>query len=151
MQSSSAAASDRLWLTGVNLAGAEFRNNRIPGKLNKDYHYPKERDIKYFLDRGFTAFRLPFRWERLQLNLGWEFEARELALLDDTVAYITDNGARVILDPHNYARYFGKDIGSEQVPVSAFASFWAAYFPVRQQPHGLTWREGMAERSSSEI
>jgi endoglucanase len=125
VQSFSAAAADRLWLTGVNFAGAEFGNNRIPGKINKDYHYPKERDIKYFLDRGFTAFRLPFRWERLQRNLGWEFEARELALLDGTVTYITDNGAHVILDPHNYARYFGKDIGSKQVPVSAFASFWA--------------------------
>jgi endoglucanase len=79
------------------LAGAEFKSQRIPGKLNKDYHYPRERDIKYFLDRGFTAFRLPFRWERLQRNLGWEFEARELALLDATVAYITvpKSGARL--------------------------------------------------------
>jgi endoglucanase len=123
--SSPTAAAARLWLTGVNLAGAEFGGGRIPGKINRDYVYPRERDIDYFLDRGVNTFRLPFLWERLQLNLAWELEPKELAQLDRTVAYITDNGAHVLLDPHNYARYFGKDIGSKQVPVSAFASFWA--------------------------
>lgn len=113
------------WLVGVNFSGAEIKPSRIPGIINKDYHYPNRRDLKHFLDSGFTAFRLPFRWERLQRNLGWELEARELGLIDDTVTYITDSGAYAILDPHNYARYFGKDIGSAQVPVSAFATFWA--------------------------
>ena len=121
----STQVSNRLWLTGVNMAGAEFGSGRVPGKINKDYHYPKGRDIDYFVDRGVNTFRLPFRWERLQLNLAWELEPRELALLDETVAYITGKGAHVVLDPHNYARYFGKDIGSSEVPVSAFASFWA--------------------------
>ena len=123
--SPASAADNQLRFTGVNMAGAEFANSRIPGKLNEDYHYPKERDIDYFVDRGMNVFRLPFRWERLQLNLAWEFEPRELGQLDETVAYMTGRGAHVLLDPHNYARYFGKVIGSKQVPVSAFASFWA--------------------------
>jgi endoglucanase len=154
---SSTAASDRLWLTGINFAGAEFNSKRLPGKINKDYQYPKKRDINYFLDRGFTAFRLPFRWERLQLNLGWEFEAKELARLDNTVAYMTGNGAQVILDPHNYAHYFGNKIGSEQVPVSAFASFWSrladhyktnprVIFGLMNEPHRIRaddWRKAV--------
>ena len=115
---------NRLWLTGVNFAGAEF-GKQIPGEINKDYHYPKQRDIDYVLGRGANTVRLPFRWERLQLNLAWELEPRELALLDGTVAYVTGRGAHVVLDPHNYARYLSNDIGSKEVPVSAFASFWA--------------------------
>lgn len=116
---------ENAWYVGVNFAGAEFGGRRFPGKLNKDYHYPSKEDLDYFLERGFSTVRLPFRWERLQLNLGWEFEPRELALLDETVSYITSSGGYVILDPHNYSRYFGKQIGSPQVPTSAFASFWA--------------------------
>lgn len=116
---------ERPWLVGVNFAGAEFASTRIPGKLNKDYIYPNNDDIDYFLSRGANTIRLPFRWERLQRNLGWEFNQRQLALLQQTVAYITDQGGYVVLDPHNYARYFGKVIGSSEVPVSAFASFWA--------------------------
>jgi endoglucanase len=157
-EASCAAASDQLWHVGVNFAGAEFNGKRIPGKINKDYQYPKKRDIDYFLDRGVNTFRLPFRWERLQLNLAWELEPKELAQLDKTVAYITDSGAHVLLDPHNYARYFGKIIGSEQVPVSAFASFWAdlathfkdnerVIFGLMNEPHGIRaddWR-GAAE------
>ncbi len=149
------AAENRLRFTGVNLAGAEFASSRIPGKINKDYHYPKERDIDYFLERGMNTFRLPFRWERLQLNLAWDLEPKELAQLDETVAYITGNGAQVLLDPHNYARYFGKVIGSQQVPVSAFASFWAqlathfkdnerVIFGLMNEPyriHADDWRE----------
>ena len=121
-----AEMSNRVWLTGVNFAGAEFGSTRIPGKVNKDYVYPREPDIDYFLDQGANTIRLPFRWERLQLNLNWELEPRELALLDRTVSYVTGRGGYVVLDPHNYARYFGKDIGSDQVPLTAFASFWAA-------------------------
>ena len=145
---------NRLWLTGVNFAGAEF-GKQIPGEINKDYHYPKQRDIDYFLGRGANTVRLPFRWERLQLNLAWELEPRELALLDGTVAYVTGRGAHVVLDPHNYARYLSNDIGSKEVPVSAFASFWAelaahfkdnerVIFGLMNEPHRIRaddWRD----------
>ena len=122
---SSSATSERLWYPGINFAGAEFNDRRVPGKIGQDYHYPTQHDIDYFLDRGITTIRLPFLWERLQLNLAWEFEPKEFERLDETVAYVTGRGGYVILDPHNYARYFGKLIGSRQVPASAFASFWA--------------------------
>src|SRR5205814_466607 len=56
--------------------------------------------------------------------------AAELARLDAFVSYATQKGAYVLLDPHNYARYYGGVIGSG-VAQSAFADFWsrlAAHF-----------------------
>ncbi len=120
-----ADASSKPWYVGVNLAGAEFNRSQVPGKINRDYVYPKKSDIDYFLEQGFNTFRLPFLWERLELNLGWNFERKELARIDEVVAYMTRNDAYVILDPHNYARYFGKKVGSKEAPVTAFAAFWA--------------------------
>ena len=29
-----------VWLTGVNLAGAEFGDNNLPGTYNQNYTYP---------------------------------------------------------------------------------------------------------------
>jgi endoglucanase len=158
------AASDPLRYVGVNLAGAEFQGSRIPGKANTDYVYPNKKDVDYFIDRGMNTFRLPFRWERLQRNLGWDLEGDELARLDDAVAYMTGRGAYVVLDPHNYARYFGKVVGSKEVPSSALADFWSklathyksnekVIFGLMNEPHGLPaddWRNA-AEASLNAI
>jgi len=158
------ATAEPLPYVGVNLAGAEFQGSRIPGKVNSDYAYPFPKDIDYFLDRGMNTFRLPFRWERLQLNLGWDFEEEELARLNSVVSYITGRGAYVILDPHNYARYFGKKIGSKEVPASALAELWKklaslykdnqrVIFGIMNEPHGLSaeeWRT-IAEASIAAV
>jgi endoglucanase len=109
---------------GVNLAGAEFKARRLPGRFGKDYVYPTDDELNYFFEHGFNAFRLPFRWERLQRKLGANLNARELEAIDKVVEYVTQREGTVILDPHNYAKYAKKNIGSEEVPVSAFAAFW---------------------------
>jgi endoglucanase len=158
------ALAEPLRLVGVNLAGAEFRGNRIPGSRNKDYIYPSPKDVDYFMSRGMNTFRVPFRWERLQLNLGWDLEEDELGELDKTVRYITGKGGYILLDPHNYARYFGKLIGSKEVPISALADLWRTLaerykdndkviFGLMNEPHGLPagdWRK-IAEASLAAI
>lgn len=113
------------WLVGVNMAGAEFRAKVLPGRMGRDYAYPSEIDLNYFLNQGFKTIRFPFRWERLQRTLGGPFDAEEVAQLDRVVRHITGKGGYVILDPHNYARYNRQLIGSKEVPIAAFASFWA--------------------------
>lgn len=113
------------WLTGVNMAGAEFRAKALPGRMGRDYAYPSGLDMDYFLNKGFNTIRLPFRWERLQRTLGGPFDKEEAAQIDRVVRHITGRGGYVILDPHNYARYNRAVIGSKAVPVAAFASFWA--------------------------
>lgn len=117
--------------TGVNLAGAEF-GSRLPGTYNSDYTYPTAAEINYFVGKGLNTFRVQFRWERLQPTLNTLLNSTELGRLDAVVTAATSAGAFVLLDPHNYARYWvggqpgGTEtlIGGVTVPNSAFADFW---------------------------
>ncbi|MDQ0290787.1 cellulase family glycosylhydrolase [Oligosphaera ethanolica] len=113
-----------LAMRGINLCGAEFGQSSLPGIYNRDYIYPDEATIEYFLSHGMHTIRLPFRWERLQRTLGDELDAEELNRLEPTVRFIINSGGRVILDPHNFARYHDKVISSEDVTIEHFADFW---------------------------
>src|SRR5262249_26479637 len=115
----------RLWLTGVDLSGAEFGENNLPGTYGMDYIYPNSGEIDYFMGKGLRVFRIAFRWERLQRSLNAAFDATELGHLDDIVGYATRAGAQVIIDPHNFARYGQNVVGSQQLPSSALADFWS--------------------------
>lgn len=110
-------------LTGVNLAGADFGEHALPGVYGQHYTYPTSAEIDYFTQLGMNVFRLPFRWERLQPVAYEAFDAAELARLDGFVGEATDAGAQVILDPHNYARYYGDLVGAD-ISTDAFADFW---------------------------
>ena len=110
-------------LRGVNLAGADFGEQNLPGVYDKDYTYPTHAEVDYFVSKKMNLIRLPFRWERLQPTLGADFDPAELARLTGVVDYATSRGARVLIDPHNYARYYGAIIG--QGPTADdFAAFW---------------------------
>jgi len=132
------AAAGQLLYTGVSLAGAEFGSAPTPtnlGTYDDDYIYPNSREVDYFLSRGMNTLRVPFRWERLQPSLNGAFDNAEFTRLDNFVAYATSHGANVILDPHNFARYYPDPndmessaqglIGSAGVPISAFANLWS--------------------------
>lgn len=120
---------------GINLAGAEFGiasdgTGANPGVHGTAYIYPDEAyasgyTADYFLRKGMTTFRLPFRWERLQRTRNAAFDAAELTRLRTTVNRLTGKGAVVLLDPHNYARYGTALIGSASVPNADFADFWS--------------------------
>jgi endoglucanase len=140
--------------TGVSLAGAEFGENNLPGTYGVNYIYPTRDEVDYFLGKGMNVLRLPFRWERLQPTAFGPFDAAEQARMDDFVAYATGRGASVLLDPHNYARYYGGLIGRE-VPITAFADFWGrlaqrykdnprVIFGLMNEPHDMPteqWRD----------
>jgi endoglucanase len=114
--------------TGVNLAGADFGTGNLPGIFNTDYTYPTHAEVDYFVAKGMNIFRLPFLWERLQNNQNEPFNSQELARIKDFVNYATSKQARVLLDPHNGARYYGEIIGIDgdlgALPVAAFQDFW---------------------------
>ena len=144
---------------GVNLAGAEFGvasdgTGGNPGTFGTTYTWPDAayasgyNSPAYFISRGMTLFRLPFRWERLQPTRNAPFNAAELARLRTTVTNLTNQGASVLLDPHNYARYGTAFIGSASVPHADFADFWArlanefkanprVIFGLINEPYGL--------------
>ena len=121
LASSSHAA---LLYTGTNLAGADFGEGTLPGTYNTHYTYPTAEEVDYYVGKGMNTFRMPFRWARLQTSQNSALDVDELNRLEGIVNYATSQGANVILDPHNYARYYGDIIGSGSVPNSSFNDFW---------------------------
>lgn len=108
---------------GVNLAGAEF-GTALPGTENRDYKWPAPSEVDYFVAKGMNTFRVAFKWERLQPVAKGDFAPAYLEKLDALVTHATGRGATVILDPHNFARYYGEIIGSSSVPTATFADLW---------------------------
>jgi endoglucanase len=147
-------------LTGVNLAGAEFGEGSLPGVYNVNYTYPTSAEVDYYVGKGVNVFRLPFRWERVQTSAGGELNGVEIARLDAFVNYATDKGARVILDPHNYARYYGNVIGGGTVTNADFANFWSrlggryaendkVIFGLMNEPHDMPTEQWLSAANSA--
>ncbi|MFN1835785.1 cellulase family glycosylhydrolase [Balneola sp. MJW-20] len=143
------------FLKGVNLAGAEFGEGNLPGNYGSDYIYPTKEEVDYFMSKGMTVFRIGFRWERLQRSEFSPLNETELGRVNEIVNYATSKGAHVLLNPHNYSRYYGKVVGSSEVTSAAFADFWArvaevyknnprVMFGLVNEPHDMStevWRD----------
>jgi endoglucanase len=121
-----AAASclDQQHLTGVNLSGAEFNSTKLPGTPSKDYTFPTEAELTYIAAQGANVIRLPFRWERIQPSAQNALSAAELKRLQDTVASANAKGLCVILDVHNYAKYFSQTLTGDAAMQNAFVDLW---------------------------
>jgi endoglucanase len=127
---------------GVNLSGAEFGDVKqyggsLPGTYGSQFIYPNNTEVNYYQSRGMNIIRLPFRWERLQLTNNAAFNSAESNRLVSFVSYASSQGMYVILDPHNFQRYWPDIstyttmqsgsvgvIGNSVVPDSAFSNFW---------------------------
>ncbi|MFO0564959.1 MAG: glycoside hydrolase family 5 protein [Polyangiaceae bacterium] len=144
----------------MNLAGAEFGEGNLPGTYGTHYTYPTNAELDYFVGKGMDTFRVPFRWERLQHAKTGALDATELGRLDAVVAYATGKSANVILDPHNYARYFGGVVGSAGVSNADFGDFWgklAAHyksnprviFGLMNEPHDLPTEQWLAAANAA--
>lgn len=135
-------ASADIQYAGVNLSGAEFgvvssSGGALPGTYNTQYIYPNSAEVDYYRSRGMNIIRLPFRWERLQRTNNAVLDATELSRMNTFVSYASAHGMYVILDPHNFQRYWPDIstfnsmqsgsvgvVGSTSVPDSAFSNFW---------------------------
>ena len=153
-----AASASILAYKGVNLSGAEFGTD-FPGTYNTSYTYPTHGEVDYYMSKGMNTFRLPFKWERLQHSQYAEFDGAEQARLTDIVNYATGRGATILLDPHNYARYYDGVIGSA-VPNAAFADFWKrlallypnnpkVIFGLVNEPHDLPTEQWLASANTA--
>lgn len=109
-------------MLGINLSGAEFGKGH---RYGYDYIYPSATDLAFYSSRGVELVRLPFKWERMQKQLGGELDQAELGRMKTFLAAAEQQGVKVILDLHNYGRYGGKVIGSAALPNELFADFWA--------------------------
>ena len=144
-----AAAAQELRYAGVNLAGAEFNSAKKPGVPFKDYVYPADGDFAYMAAQGMNIVRLPFLWERLQPTANGELDAAQLDYLRTAVSRARNHGLRVILDVHNYAKYYGVRIGSDGVPPAVLGDLWrrlaiafgnddAVIFGLMNEPNGIS-------------
>jgi endoglucanase len=111
-------------LIGINIAGGEFMEEKLPGTYGRDYLYPGLATIDYFARKGMTVIRVPMRWERLQHTLTADLDESEMQRLDIVVANSKAKGMHILLDVHNYATYYGSIIGEQSLPISALGDLW---------------------------
>lgn len=126
-------------MAGVNLTGAEFAPDKLPGTVFKDYVYPDLADMRHFQAQGMNTFRLPFLWERIQPQLSGPLDPAELQRIKDAVAAARSLGACVILDVHNFGQYRGKPIGSPEVPRAALSDLWVRLLAAFPDPAGTVF------------
>jgi len=120
------AGGEPLPFGGVNIAGGEFYKPREGFRpvYAKDYVYPTQSEIEYFAGKGMNVFRYQFLWETLQHEAKAPLDQPDLQRLRASVEYATSRKLVVLLDPHNYARYYGKVVGGSEVGFEDFADFW---------------------------
>ena len=133
----SPAGKAQILYAGVNLSGAEFGGQNLPGMFGTDYTYPTHPEVDYYNSKGMNTFRLPIRWERRQPTPNSPFNTSELNRLNALITYATSRGANVIIDPHNFARYYPPSsniensttsiAGSSTIRNSEFVDFWSAW------------------------
>ncbi|HWW99457.1 glycoside hydrolase family 5 protein [Collimonas sp.] len=136
---SMAACLDGKPLAGVNLSGAEFAAEKLPGKVFTDYVYPDLDEMRLFQSMGMNTFRLPFLWERVQPQLFGELDQAELQHIKDSVAAASSIGVCLILDVHNFGQYRGNPIGSQQVPRAALIDLWQRLLGNFQDPSNVAF------------
>jgi endoglucanase len=106
----------------VNLSGAEFGGDKLPGKANYDYVFPSATALSTWKSKGVTVIRVPVLWERLQPKLSSPLDATHAKEIDQVLKLAAARGMSVILDVHNYGKYHGNIIGSSSVPYTAYGN-----------------------------
>ncbi|GGJ95979.1 glycoside hydrolase family 5 protein [Pseudomonas matsuisoli] len=134
-------------LISINVAGAGFAGHVLPGKVGTNFFFPKDGYFAKWSDRGIKTVRFSFKWERLQPKAMGEFDPGYAALIDKALDQAGANGIHVLLDIHNYGRYYG-DIVGDKVPMDAYRNLmerialrWgnnpAVYaYDIMNEPHG---------------
>ena len=115
--------STKLW--GVNVAGAEF-GSALPGVHGTDYVYPDPANgyntFVYFAAKKQNVVRVPIQWERLQPTFSGPLAENDLAGLKLVLDAAQIANQAVILDLHNYARYYNDPLRVTDAPH--LADFW---------------------------
>ena len=153
-------------ITGVNLAGLEFRSGQLPGRLDHDYAAPTVAELDYYHACGARAVRVPFLWERLQPDLTGAFDPDYARIVFNLIDQTRARDMKIILDPHQYGRrrVHGQQriIGQEgDATAGAFAQFWGelarrcrgeahVIFSLQNEPHDVD-QAALVETSNQAI
>lgn len=109
---------------GVNISGGEFGPESLPGVMDKDYIYPqKSTEYQYFKNKNITLIRLPIRWERVQREAFGPLHTDDIDEIKKVFVTASQNNMKVILDLHNFGRYYGKALSSQE--ANQLADVWS--------------------------
>ncbi|MGE5648014.1 MAG: glycoside hydrolase family 5 protein [Acidobacteriota bacterium] len=114
---------------GVNIAGAEFGEDHLPGVHGRDFTYNSEDTFRYFCAKGLNLFRVCLRWERLQPELRGPLDPGHTGCLRQNIEWAHKYGGQVIIDIHNFGRYGNFAIDNlydarMRVSTRDFADLW---------------------------
>jgi endoglucanase len=123
------ASGEPFTFRGVNLNGLEFGtffDNEYPGRLGTGYFRPRRTDFARLQRLGFNVVRAPFEWARLVP--GWRtgdplpthLDPAYVALLDRVVERAAAHGLYVVLDLHDFFKYWSGE--SDQVCIDESAA-----------------------------
>ncbi len=111
-------------MTGVNVSGAESNSSVLPGQFNKNYIYPSAAELSFLAEQKVTLIRLPVRWERVQPKLKGPLDPEEIKRMQETIHTANDKGLCVMIDIHNYAKYFGSPLKGNPTLQDGFVDLW---------------------------
>ncbi|MBH3439809.1 MULTISPECIES: glycoside hydrolase family 5 protein [Pseudomonas] len=117
---SPAVHAEQVDLVGLNLSGAGFAAQVLPGIDGTNYIFPVESYFQQWNAKGIKLIRFPIIWERLQPTLGGALDPTYTALIDRTFGYANKYGMKIILDLHNYTMYRGTIIGTGNVSYNHY-------------------------------
>jgi endoglucanase len=106
----------------VNLSGAEFAADKLPGTANTDYVFPSSAALSAWKAKGVLVVRMPVLWERLQPTLNEPLDATYAKQIDQVLKLAAARGMSILLDIHNYGSYRGNIIGSPSVPTTSYGN-----------------------------
>jgi endoglucanase len=93
----------------MSILGSAFNNFTSTECRPTDHAYPFYDNLAEYhtwRDLGFNLFRLPVAWQHAQTKLSGPLNSTNMIYLDRMIQNITDDGNTVILDIHNYARWY---------------------------------------------
>lgn len=119
---------------GVNLSGAEFGGNILPGQLGKEYIFPTTQELDFYKAKGMDLIRLPFLWERMQPGLMQKhsqqasvdrsFDSTYASQMESFLNAADQRGIKVILDAQQFGRFNQAVIGNSNITSEDFKQFW---------------------------
>lgn len=132
------------FIRGVNLSGAEFGGTAF---------YQTTADADVYLDKGFNGIRYPHKMERLMPTLGGALASPDKDSYKTIVDHITITKEKYcIIDPHNYIRYDGNIMGSDEFSARDLVDYWEkmadhlgqndkVIYNLMNEPYGIPPRE----------
>jgi endoglucanase len=160
----SATTAGSKWF-GVNQAGAEFGESALPGTRGVDYIYPASAsNYSYFAGKGQSLIRMPFLWERVQPTAYGPLSEQDVFEIQKVLDVAAANHQRVILDLHNYGRYYNTTLTPAESTkladvwrklASRFHGHPGLYgYELMNEPHDLgmsgeQWRQVMQTTTSA--